>query len=73
MVKFGKENSNDIEYYKGVFIDLGCSAAYATHLAMGHLGKTALTKLDTYMKKFMLQGYSYSTATLMAEDELGWK
>lgn len=70
-IKF--ESNNDIEYYKGIFIELGCPPTYAVTLAMGHIGKTTLTKLDTDIKNFMLQGYSYVTARSFAEEESGWK
>lgn len=65
--------NKDIDYYKHVFIDLGCPPSYAVRLASGHIGMTALTKLDTDIKSFMLQGYPYATARTMAEEESGWK
>ena len=73
-IRFGGiKEAGDVDYYKHVFIDLGCPAAYAVHLAMGHLGTTALTRLDTDIKSFMLQGYPFATAMSMAEEESGWK
>ena len=72
-VKEDNVSDGDVDYYKGIFIDLGCPAAYAVRLAMGHIGETALTRIDKDIKNFMLQGFPYTTAKSMAEDEQAWR
>ena len=72
MVKFG--TSNDVEYYKGIFVEAGCPSHYAEFLAKGHLGIVQLaTRFDKDLKNFMLQGYPHATAKKMAEEEKAWK
>jgi len=73
MIKFGKSDNDDIEYYKGIFVNLKCPEGYAETLARGHLGVGHLTSLDKDIKNFMLQGFPYATSKSMAEEERAWR
>lgn len=70
MVKFGKYDKDDVEYYKGIFVELKCPKDYAETLARGHLGLVSLTSFDRNIKNFMLHRFPFTTAKSMAEKEL---
>lgn len=57
----------DMEYYRGIFIEAGCPKMLADTLARGHLGMEMLSPLETKIKNALLQGYPYETALSMAQ------
>jgi len=73
MIKFGFGVGEDMEYYKGIFINAGCPPMIADTLARGHIGMEMLSSLETNIKNALLQGYPYETALSLARDETAWK